>query len=305
MKDFTGKIAFITGGASGAGFGQAQLFGRAGCRIMIADIRQEAIDRALDALRAEGIEAEGIRLDITDRAAYAAAADAVEARFGRPPHLLFNTAGVNSFGPVELSTFGDFDWLVGVNFGGVVNGMVIFVPRMIAAGGEAHIVTVSSVGGFHGSAAAAPYCAAKAAVINLMESYHQSLAKHGIGVTVVCPANIKSNIAEATAVRPAHHGETGYLVNEETVASLHSIHIHGMDPLDLARHAKQAVEENRLYVIPYPEVAEGVRKGFDAIVAAIPPMESDAEGARSRQEALANWAASRTKMFSQGRETPA
>jgi NAD(P)-dependent dehydrogenase (short-subunit alcohol dehydrogenase family) len=302
MKDFAGKIAFITGGASGAGFGQAQLFGRAGCRIAIADIRQSAIDEALEKLRAEGIEAEGFCFDLTDRAAYAKAADAVEAHFGRAPQLLFNTAGVNSFGPVEATTFGDFDWLINVNLGAVINGMVIFVPRMIAAGGEAHIVTVSSAGGFRGSAGAAPYCAAKAAVINLMESYRESLAKHDIGVSVVCPANIKSNIAEATRIRPAESGETGYVVNDDTVASLHSIHVHGMEPLDLAGHIKSAIEKNELYIIPYPEMAEGLRKHFDDILSAIPPLDSDPEGVKQRTEAFKNWVADRTKMFGQARE---
>ena len=134
MQDFAGQLAFITGGASGAGFGQAQLFGRSGCRIVIADIRADAVEKARAALAAEGIEVHGIALDITDRAAYAAAADEVERVFGQAPTLLFNTAGVNNFGPIENTTYGDFDWLIGVNLGGVVNGMVTFVPRMIASG---------------------------------------------------------------------------------------------------------------------------------------------------------------------------
>src|SRR6185503_3405756 len=202
MKDFQNQIAFITGGASGAGFGQAQVFGRAGAKIVIADVRGAAVDKALTALKREGITAHGIVLDITDRAAYARAADEVEAVFGAPPTLLFNTAGVNSFGPAENSTYDDFDWLIGVNLGGVINGMVTFVPRMIKAGEPALIVTVSSLGGLQGSALAARYSAAKAAVINLMEGYRMSLEKYGIGVSVVCPANIKSNIAEATRIRP-------------------------------------------------------------------------------------------------------
>lgn len=297
MKDFAGQVAFITGGASGAGFGQAQVFGRAGARIVIADVRGEQVDRALAQLKAEGIEAHGIVLDITDREAYARAADEVEQVFGGPPTLLFNTAGVNSFGPVEKSTFGDFDWLVGVNLGGVINGMVIFVPRMIAAGKPAHIVTTSSIGGFEGGAVAAPYSAAKAAVINLMESYRGSLEKYGIGVSVLCPANIKSNIAEATRIRPAAFGDSGYVANEESIASLHSIHVHGMDPIELAEHVKRGVEDNQLYVIPYPEAKEGLRRRFDAILDAVLPLEADPEGARKRTEALQAWAADRRTVF--------
>ena len=300
MKDFRDQIAFITGGASGAGFGQAQVFGRAGAKIVIADVRASAIEKALADLKTEGITAHGIVLDITDRAGYARAADEVERVFGAPPTLLFNTAGVNSFGPVENSTYDDFDWIIGVNLGGVVNGMITFVPRMIKTGKPGHIVTTSSLGGLMGSAFAAPYSAAKAAVVNLMESYRQSLEKYGIGVSVVCPANIKSNIAEASKLRPAQYGQSGYVENADSIASLHSIHIHGMEPVELAGHIKRGIEENQLYIIPYPEAKDGLKKHFDAIVESVLPLEADPEGARKRVEALQRWAADRARVFSKG-----
>jgi len=297
MQSFHNEIAFITGGASGAGFGQAQVFGRAGARVVVADIRTAAVDQAVAALQAEGITAHGITLDIMDRAAYARAADEVEAVFGAPPSLLFNTAGVNSFGPVENTSYDDFDWIVGVNLGGVINGMVTFVPRMIASGRPGHIVTTSSLGGLMGSALAAPYSAAKAAVINLMESYRQGLEKHGIGVSVLCPANIRSNIAEASRLRPAQFGKTGYVENDDSIASLHSIHRHGMDPVELAEHVKRGIEANQLYIIPYPEAKEGLAAHYAQILDSVLPMEADPEGARLRTEALQNWAADRARVF--------
>ena len=297
MKDFKDQIAFITGGASGAGFGQAQVFGRAGAKIVIADVRKEAIDKALAELKKEGITAHGIVLDITDREAYARAADEVEKVYGAPPTILSNTAGVNSFGLVENSTYDDFDWIMGVNLGGVVNGMITFVPRMIKSGKPGHIVTVSSLGGLMGSAFAAPYSAAKAAVVNLMESYRMSLEKNGIGVSVVCPANIKSNIAEASKLRPTKFGKSGYVENADSIASLHSIHIHGMEPVELATHIKRGIEANQLYIIPYPEAKEGLKKHFDAIVDSVLPMEADPEGARKRTEALQRWGADRARVF--------
>lgn len=302
MQDFNDQIAFITGGASGAGLGQAQVFGRAGAKVVIADIRAEAIDQALAALHAEGITAHGLVLDIMDRAAYARAADEVEAVFGAAPTLLFNTAGVNSFGPVENTSYDDFDWIIGVNLGGVINGMVTFVPRMIKSGKPGHIVTTSSLGGLMGSALAAPYSAAKAAVVNLMESYRLGLEKHGIGVSVLCPANIKSNIAEASRLRPAQFGQSGYVENEDSITSLHSIHQHGMDPVELAEHVKRAIEANQLYVIPYPEARDGLRAHFDRIVESVLPLEADPEGARLRTEALQNWAADRARVFMEKQE---
>lgn len=297
MQSFHNEIAFITGGASGAGFGQAQVFGRAGARVVVADIRTAAVEQAVAVLQAEGITAHGITLNIMDRAAYARAADEVEAVFGAPPSLLFNTAGVNSFGPVENTSYDDFDWIVGVNLGGVINGMVTFVPRMIASGRPGHIVTTSSLGGLMGSALAAPYSAAKAAVINLMESYRQGLEKHGIGVSVLCPANIRSNIAEASRLRPAQFGKSGYVENDDSIASLHSIHQHGMDPVELAEHVKRGIEANQLYIIPYPEAKEGLAAHYAQILDSVLPMEADPEGARLRTEALQNWAADRARVF--------
>lgn len=299
MDDLNGQLAFITGGASGAGLGQARVFGRAGAKVVIADIRQDAVDKALGELRAEGIAAHGIVLDITDRAAYAAAADEVERVFGGPPTILSNTAGVNSFGPIENTSYDDFDWIIGVNLGGVINGCVTFVPRMIASGKPGHVVTVSSVGGLMGSNMAAPYSAAKAAVINLMESYRLGLAPHGIGVSVVCPANIKSNIAEASKLRPAQFGKSGYVENEQSIASLHSIHQFGLEPDALAEAILTGIKDNALYIIPYPEVRDEIEKHFKAIVDSVAPLESDPEGARQRVEALNNWRAGRSKVFNE------
>ncbi len=296
MKDFQGKVAFITGGASGLGLGLAKVFSEAGCKVVIADVRQGAIDEALAGFRGKNVAVHGILLDITDRAAYAAAADEVEKVFGSPPQLLFNNAGVNTFGPTEKSTYEDWDWLIGVDFWGVVNGMQTFVPRMIASGQPGHIVNTSSIGGFEGSTAAAIYCAAKAAVNNLSESYRMSLEKYGIGVTACTPANIKSNIFDATKTRPERLKNTGYLVDEQAIESLKSIHVHGMEPEVLAGHIKKAVEDNQAYCIPYPEVREGLEKHFKAILDAVPPIESDPEGARQRTEALRNWARDRAKM---------
>ena len=296
MQDFAGKIAFVTGGASGAGFGQAKALGMAGARVCIADIRAAQVDEALAQLAGLGIEARGFVLDVTDRDAYASTADEVEQAFGECPAIVSHTAGINSFGPVEKTTYDDFDWIIGVNLGGVVNGMVTFVPRMIASGCPGHIVTVASVGGLEGSPVAAPYSAAKAAVINLMESYRKGLAKYDIGVSVCCPANIRSNIAEASKLRPANLSNSGYVEDEVSIASLQSIHQHGMDPDKLAQAIVEGIERDAAYIIPYPEVREGLETHFAAILDSIPPIESDPEGARMRTEALANWARDRAKM---------
>jgi len=301
MKDFKNKILFVTGGASGAGLGQAKVFSEAGCKVVIADVRQDALDEAMAYFRERNAPAHAIRLDITDRAAYAAAADEVEEVFGGPPQLLFNTAGVNTFGPPEASTYEDYDWVMGVCLGGVVNGMVTFVPRMIKAGKGGYIVTTASMGGFFGGPTTAPYSAAKAAVINLMESYQMSLGKYGIGVSVLCPASINSNIHHATDTRPAHLANTGYLVDDLAVKTLQTIYESGMDPEDLARWVKKGIEDEQLYIIPYPEDKETLEKHFKRIVDSVLPVEADPEGVRKRLEA---WGKARDVAIEAAKESP-
>ncbi len=266
MRDFAGKILFITGGASGAGFGQAKVFSEAGCKIVIADIRQDHIDEAMAYFRDKKAEVHAIQLDITDREAYAAAADEVEKVFGSPPQLLFNTAGVNTFGPAEASTFEDYDWVIGVDLGGVINGMVTFVPRMIKAGKGGHIATTSSMAGFGGGATVAPYAAAKAGVNSLMESYYQALKPYNIGVSCLCPGGIRSNIAEATFTRPKHLANTGYNVDAKTIEFEHKFNAQGMDPVELAHILKKGIENEQLFVIPFPDPEKTLRIHFEQII---------------------------------------
>ena len=289
MKDFAGKIAFITGGGSGLGLGLAKVFSEAGCKVVIADIRQDHLDEAMEYFSGQDVAVHPIKLDITDREAYARAADEVENVFGGPPDLLFNNAGVNTFGPTEASTYEDWDWVLGVNLFGVINGMQTFVQRMIKSGKGGYIVTTSSLAAFHGGPGAAIYSAAKAAVNNMMESYRISLEPYGIGVSVCCPANIKTNIFEATYTRPEHLKKTGYLVNEDTVASLRRLHAGGMEPVVLANHIKKGIEENQLYIIPYPESRQMLERHFQEVLDSILPEEADPEGVKTRMETMRNW----------------
>lgn len=267
MKDFTGKIAFITGGASGAGFGQAQIFSEAGMKVVIADVRQDHLDEAMAYFKEKKAPAHAIKLDVTDRKAYAAAADEVEKVFGASPDLLVLTAGVNVFGPAEASTYDDYDWVVGVCFGGVVNGLVTFVPRMIKKGTGGHIASTVSWGAFGAGPMTAPYSAAKAGVLNLLESYHVALKPYGIGVTALCPANIRSRIYEAATIgRPEQFKNTGYNVTEDTQKLLASIHANGMDPRVLADWMKKGIENEQFIVAPYPSGPRMVEMALERFV---------------------------------------
>ena len=256
MKDFKGKIVFVSGGASGAGLGQAKVFGREGMKVAIGDVRQEALDNAVKELIAFGIPEKdilAIKVDLTNREDYAACADKIEETFGGPPHLFIQTAGVNSFGPIEASTFDDFDWVMGVCLNHVVNGLLIFVPRMIKAYAhktEFWVATTSSMGAFMSGSGTGPYSASKAAVNNLMYSYAEALRPYGSGATVLCPANINSNIGNAEKFRPENLKNTGYHVSEGTMATLRSIHATGIDPVELAEILKEGIENERIIVLP-------------------------------------------------------
>lgn len=270
MKDFAGKIAFITGAASGAGLGQAKVFAKAGMRVAIADIRQDALEKAAsEVVEFAGCKKEDVLtlpFDLTDRAAYAAAADKTEEVFGGPPHLFIQTAGVNSFGPAEASTFDDYDWVMGVCLYAVVNGLVIMVPRMIKAYAnktECHIAVTSSLGGWGGNARTAPYSASKAAVNNLMESYYLALKPYGIGVTALCPMNINSEIWATELRRPEKYKNSGYNTTPEVVELLKEHVSMGIDPVELAERFKKGIEDGVVYCIPYPEACEIVTGELD------------------------------------------
>ena len=275
MKNFKGKIAFITGGASGAGLGQAKVFAKAGMKVVITDVRRDALHNAVsEIIDYAGCTAADILplcFDLTDRKAYTDAADTAEKVFGGPPHLLIQTAGVNSFGPIEASTFDDFDWVMSVCLDHVVNGLIIFVPRMIRAYSgkeEFHVAATSSYGAFMAGTITGPYSAAKAAVNNLMYSYAESLPMYGGGATVLCPANINSNIGDAEKFRPEHLRNTGYHVTEGTMAHLRSIHANGISPIELAEILKEGIETGRIIVLPNrePEISIDMVHGNHEII---------------------------------------
>ena len=267
MKDFAGKIAFITGAASGAGLGQAKVFAKAGMKIVMTDLRDEDLIKAAKAVvEYSGCKEDDVlplRFDLTDREAFIAAADKAEEAFGGPPHLLIQTAGVNSFGPAEASTFDDYDWVMGVCLNAVINGLVIFVPRMIKAYAnktECHVVTTSSMGGWRGNVTTAPYCAAKAAVNNLMESYYLALKPYGFGVTSLCPQGINSDIWATELRRPENLKNSGYNTTPEVIETIKGSMASGIDPIELGEKLKAAIEDGLVYCIPLPNAFDLVTR---------------------------------------------
>lgn len=286
MTDFKDKVAFITGGGSGAGFGQAQIFSEAGCKVVIADIRQDHLDQAMEHFKKMNADVHPILLDVTDRKAYIAAADEVEKVYGTPPQILIQTAGVNAFGPAEASTYEDYDWIVGVNLGGIINGMVTFVPRMIKAGLGGHIVAVASLGGLGPCVTTAPYSCSKAAVINLMETYYEALKPYGIGVTCFCPGNMNTNIHEASMTRPERLKNTGYYESPEALEGYRKHNVLGMDIREVGRQVMKGVEQGVVICIPYDDREEILRGEMQRMIDYCTPEGMERLAEQEKQQRL-------------------
>lgn len=269
MKDFAGRTAFVTGGANGVGIGLVRALLNEGCKVAIADIRQDSIDHALKTL--DNREVMGVQLDIANRADYKTAADEVEARLG-PVSILCNNAGVNLFQPIEESSFDDWDWLMGVNLQGVINGVGTFVPRMVErvkAGTQqgGHVLNTASMAAFLSSGAPGIYNTTKAAVRALSESLRYSLLQYGIGVSVLCPGLVKSYIYASDDIRPDALKGAMKAVDKAAVERLAGVHDYGMEPDVIGARAIQGIKDNDLYIFSHPDHKDELREVFDYILA--------------------------------------
>jgi NAD(P)-dependent dehydrogenase (short-subunit alcohol dehydrogenase family) len=264
MKNLAGRTAFVTGGANGIGLGLARALLAQGCKVAIADIREEAIAAALKTL--DNQEAIGVTLDVSSRTGFAAAADEVESRLG-PVSLLFNNAGINLFQTIDDSSFDDWDWVMGVNLHGVINGVMTFVPRMKANGQGGHVVNTASMASFLCGPAPGIYNTTKFAVRGMSESLRYSLAPHGIGVSVLCPGLVKSHIFASDEVRPDALKAGAKPVNSEMVDRLEKLHQVGMEPDVIAARVIEAIAANRFYIFSHPEFRDELRGVFDEIIA--------------------------------------
>ncbi|NWG53201.1 MAG: SDR family NAD(P)-dependent oxidoreductase [Hydrogenophilaceae bacterium] len=202
MERLEGRVAFITGGARGIGLGIARALAQNGVKLALVDIDRTALNAAHDELSASS-PTTVYQLDVRDREAYAHVADEVEATLG-PVSLLFNNAGVAGEPPTDQLTYEIWDWTLGINVFGVVNGIQTFLPRLISRGGDAYIVNTASGAGVVMAGAGLAYTTSKFAVVGLSEALRQKLAPRGIGVSVLCPGYVATGIAKNSAsLRPS------------------------------------------------------------------------------------------------------
>jgi NAD(P)-dependent dehydrogenase (short-subunit alcohol dehydrogenase family) len=212
MKQLKGKVAVVTGAASGIGRAVAELLAKRGCRVAINDVNTEGLDETHRRIEAAGGTVTSHRVDVADRAAMTAFAAAVANEHGGV-HVVVNNAGVAVACPFAEMSMDDLDWIVGVNFWGVLHGCKLFLPHLLAAG-EGHIVNVSSVFGFIGLPTQSAYAATKFAVRGFSESLRAELAHQNIGVTSVHPGPVATNIVKAGRFV----GANGSALQERTIA---------------------------------------------------------------------------------------
>lgn len=263
MKDFAGRTAFVTGGANGIGLGLVRALLAEGCKVALADIREDSIEAAVKALDNQMVMP--VKVNVASRDDMARAADEVEGRFG-PVSLLFNNAGVNLFQPIEESSFDDWDWLTGVNLQGPINGVMTFVPRMIAAGGGGYVVNTASMAAFLAAGTPGIYNTTKFAVRGMSESLRASLAKHGISVSMLCPGLVKSYIYASDDIRPDELKAGARPVDAENVQRLAAVHGFGMEPDVIAARVLDGMREDRFHIFSHPEFRDELRELFDEIL---------------------------------------
>jgi NAD(P)-dependent dehydrogenase (short-subunit alcohol dehydrogenase family) len=270
MDRIDGKTAFITGGARGIGLGIARAFARSGAKLALADIDRSSLDTAKSEL-SDLTPVETFLLDVRDRSAYARVADETEARLGAVS-ILCNNAGVAGGRHVARLTYEDWDWVIGINLTGVINGVQTFLPRMLKRGGGGHIVNTASGAGLAATSAGLLYTTSKFAVVGLSESLRLELEPFKIGVSVLCPGPVNTKIiANSNDTRPSSSVSVEETkLGEAAIAQANAFLAAGADPDEVGKMVLAAVKTNRLYIHTDRMVAGLIEARAKALLDALP-----------------------------------
>jgi NAD(P)-dependent dehydrogenase (short-subunit alcohol dehydrogenase family) len=277
MKALAGKVAAVTGAASGLGRAMANAFAAEGMHVALADVDLQNLFQVEKEIRSRGVRALSMQVDVSKAAQVEAFAERVVSELGGV-HLVCNNAGVSPLGAVWESTAADWQWILGVNLWGVIHGVRAFAPRLIAQN-EGHIVNTASVAGLISPPGSGAYNATKHAVVALSESLHHDLRSRGaaVGVSVLCPAYVPTGISDSERNRPgdllnADQPKSQYQTEKE--AMLRKAVASGrLSADDVARAVVAAVKEDRFYVLTHPRIKGAIRARMEDILDERPPRD--------------------------------
>jgi len=263
MTELGGGVAVVTGGASGIGRAMAERFARERAKVVVADIDQRALAAVVDSIKARGGEALGVPTDVTDLSSVQTLAAAAFEAFGKVS-VLCNNAGVALWGGLESATHRDWQWVLGVNLWGVIHGVEAFVPRMIASKEPGHIVNTASMAGLVATRGLGVYNTSKYAVVGLSETLAKDLRPYHIGVSVLCPMGVATQIRESARNRPAD-------LTNEAPSAVEPVELMGrtLAPAAVAEMVLSAIRANRLYVITHEEGLEALRRRHERLEQAV------------------------------------
>jgi NAD(P)-dependent dehydrogenase (short-subunit alcohol dehydrogenase family) len=255
MHELKGKAAVVTGAGSGIGRELALACAREGMGVVLADIDEAGMRETAAAIAPLGARAESLRCDVSKPLEVEALAERAWERFGAV-HLLFNNAGVAVAGPVWAATLEDWKWTLDINLMGVVHGVRSFVPRMLAQGGECHVVNTASVAGLVDIPGSGVYCVSKHGVVALSECLHHDLRVAGaaIGVSVLCPAYVNTGIGDSARHRPSELAATNPLAAPYEEAVRHALRSGRITAADVARVTIDAIKSGRFYILTHERI---------------------------------------------------
>jgi NAD(P)-dependent dehydrogenase (short-subunit alcohol dehydrogenase family) len=266
MEDLQGKVAVITGGASGIGRAVAERAAGEGMKIVLGDIEEGPLKETVDDLTSGGAEALGVVTDVSDAASVRALRDRTLDRFGAV-HLVHNNAGIGLGGPIWEVSEEDWRWILGVNLWGVVHGVATFVPVLLEQG-EGHVVNTASIAGLIAAPFLGPYNATKQAVVAMSETLFKDLQAVGapIGVSVLCPGFVQTRIAESERNRPAWAGDRDAPGAAELRGAVQNMVDGGIPPAAVADRVIDAVRTGTFYILTHPELDGAITSRFDDIL---------------------------------------
>lgn len=256
MDAFRDRVAVITGGAGGIGMAMARAFAARGAKLVLADLDEEALRKSVAELTGAGAQAHGVRTDVTRLDSVQALAAAARAKFGGA-HIICNNAGVATFGEIRQASHQDWVFTMNVNFWGVVHGIETFLPLLTEQGQGGHFVNTASMAGLIGMRWLGIYSASKFAVVGMTEALHRELVPLGIGVSVLCPMIVDTQINEnSVRMRPSElRGPEEPLVPPSASMAGGTI-----APPEVARRVVRGIERGDLYILTHPEQREILRR---------------------------------------------